>query len=142
MRSHSQEALEALAAKLSIMRPSLENAARSRGVRQVDVEDSVSDFFAYLFRTQVLEAYDPSRGIFELFTRACFKKFVLNYLSSSKTQRRGGGILHFSYEETFELSGLEDEGALSPEIALERDWLQISWEMAFKVAELATVGSA
>lgn len=80
-------------------------------------------FFAWMMARNTLRVADPEKGRFRSFLLTAFKNFLHGEWDRSQATRRGGGVVHLSFEVDFKNSGLfapSDEG--SAELAYDRQW--------------------
>lgn len=92
--------------------------------RQVeDAEDLTQAFFAQLLAKDTLRVADPARGRFRAFLLTSFKHFIAGEGDRSRAARRGGGVVHLSFDVDFRNSGvLPPAPEISPEQAFDRQW--------------------
>jgi len=100
--------------------------ARRQGHSPEDARDLTQDFFAQLLARGALTKADPERGRFRSFLLASFKNLLANEWKRAHRQKRGGGELIFSLDDT----GLEERyrhepaDACTPESLYERRWAE------------------
>ena len=95
-----------------------------------DAEDLAQDFFAKAVEKEWFHRYDPARGRFRPFLRACLDDFARASFRDAARAKRGGGVEHVALDDAFDagsgsLPG-EGPGALaSPgeiDRLFEREW--------------------
>jgi RNA polymerase sigma factor (sigma-70 family) len=90
-----------------------------------DAEDLAQDFFTRATERRIFAAYEPSRGRFRTFVRACLDNFVLTAEEARRRQKRGGQFEVVSADAIAaerELA-LSNE-ALDPETVFDREWVR------------------
>jgi len=88
-----------------------------------DAEDVAHDFFARALERGIFALYDPGKGRFRTFVRACLDNFVLNADEAQQRLKRGGGF------EMVAADGAEAERELGlvatgvdPDAIFDREW--------------------
>ncbi len=71
---------------------------RRSGRSHEDAEDLVQSFFARLLEARRLEQLTPERGSFRGFLLVALKNFVSTAATKERTQKRGGGKPHLSFQ--------------------------------------------
>jgi RNA polymerase sigma-70 factor (ECF subfamily) len=100
--------------------------ARRQGYGPEDARDLTQDFFAQLLARGALSKADPERGRFRSFLLASFKNLLNNEWKRANRQKRGGGEVVFSLDDT----GLEERyrhepmDTCTPESLYERRWAE------------------
>lgn len=56
-----------------------------------DAEDAVQEFFTTVVARDVISAYEPARGRFRTYLRACLDRFVVDLGRRERAKKRGGG---------------------------------------------------
>lgn len=97
---------------------------RRRGYSSQDAEDLTQQFLADLLRRNGLSTVDPTKGKFRSFLIASLKNFLNRERTRATAQKRGGGVLSISLDD----SQLEEHCLLksdlnrTPEEAYEYQW--------------------
>jgi RNA polymerase sigma factor (sigma-70 family) len=63
-----------------------------------DAEDLTQGFFARALEKGFFDAYDPARGRFRTFLRACLEGYAANQHAAARREKRGGGALHLALD--------------------------------------------
>lgn len=90
-----------------------------------DAEDLAQDFFARATERRIFAAYEPGRGRFRTFVRACLDNFVLTAEEARRRQKRGGHLDVVSadaHEAERELAMAGEP--LDPEAVFDREWVR------------------
>jgi RNA polymerase sigma factor (sigma-70 family) len=81
-----------------------------------DTQDLVQAFFTAAVEQEVLTRYDPGRGPFRPYLRACLDRFALKQLELRRCEKRGGNVTILPIESELAATG-ED-----PEQIFHREW--------------------
>ena len=93
------------------------------GNKVEDAEDMTQGFFAHLLARDVLRVADPERGRFRTFLLASFKNFMAGEWHRQRAAKRGGGVVHLSFDVDFSDAGrLVPPGDIPPDRAYDRQW--------------------
>jgi RNA polymerase sigma-70 factor (ECF subfamily) len=106
---------------------------RKHGYHGPDAEDLTQDFFARLLEQGWHARADPSRGRFRSYLLTALRRFLSDARDSAGAQKRGGGQLRVSADETF--ATLTAPGSESPEQAFTRHWMKTVVERATQKLE-------
>ncbi len=94
-----------------------------KGFKAENAEDLTQSFFVHLLAKDALRLADPARGRFRAFLLTSFKNFISDEGDRSRTQRRGGGVAHFSFEMDFRNVAMPVHSSeATPELAYDRQW--------------------
>lgn len=94
-----------------------------KGLKPEDAEDLTQAFFARLLARDTLRVADPARGRFRAFLLTSFKHFIAGEGDRARAQRRGGDVVHFSFDVDFTNSAWPVHSPeMSPELAYDRQW--------------------
>src|SRR5262245_28568952 len=105
---------------------------RRKGYSADDAQDLTQEFFARLLARNYLSVADRNRGKFRSFLLGSLEHFLAREWTKAHAQKRGGGRLAFSLNET----GAEDRyllepvHELTPEKIFERRWATTLLEQA------------
>jgi RNA polymerase sigma-70 factor (ECF subfamily) len=83
-----------------------------------DAEDLAHDFFAQLLEKDWLRRYDPARGRFRTFLRACLLAHASTVYQAARRLKRGGAARHLPLEDAGEVTA---DGSHDP---FEREWVR------------------
>lgn len=83
-----------------------------------DAEDLAQDFFTQLLVKDWLRRYDPARGRFRTFLRACLLAHARTVYQAARRLKRGGAARHLSLEEAGDVA---DDGSGDP---FDREWVR------------------
>lgn len=99
---------------------------RRRGHSPHEAQDLTQEFFSRLLAGEGLAGVDRSKGKFRSFLLAAMNHLLANEYRRSRTQKRGGGALHFSLDAIAaeERYGVEPVDQLSPDMLFERRWAE------------------
>jgi RNA polymerase sigma-70 factor (ECF subfamily) len=97
-----------------------------------DAADLTQGFFARVVEKEFFAGYDPSKGRFRTFLRACLDAHLANEDRAAARLKRGGGATHLPLDPAAPDFGAAEEaiaargpGApLSPEELFEREWVR------------------
>ncbi len=90
---------------------------------KADADDLTQGFFAYFLAKNALRVADPNRGRFRSFLLTSFKNFMAGEADRLGAIRRGGGVVHLSFDiDLNESSLLPIASENSPEMAYDRQW--------------------
>ena len=106
---------------------------RRHGYANADAEDLTQDFFARLLEQGWHARADPGRGRFRSFLLTALRRFLSDARDSAGAQKRGGGQLRVSADDTF--ATLAAPGSESPEQAFTRHWMKTVVERATRKLE-------
>jgi RNA polymerase sigma-70 factor (ECF subfamily) len=124
--SFSTESQEALAALCRTYWYPLYAFVRRQGYAPDDAQDLTQGFFVCLLEKGYLRQYQRERGRFRSFLLASLKHFLANERDRAGTQKRGGGVTTFSFEDVIRTGeqrySLEPRSNLTPEKIFERHW--------------------
>lgn len=95
--------------------------ARHKGHAAEDAEDLTQGFFEKAIRSRLFQGADSGRGRLRMLLLAAFQRHAASEWRRQTRQKRGGGLLPDSGEETGEW--LNEAGSLSPEEAYDRAWI-------------------
>jgi len=97
---------------------------RRQGHAPHDAQDLTQDFFTRLLARQFLAAADPARGRFRSFLLSALKNFLANEWDRRNAQKRGGGQVLISIDDTNAESryAMEPADNTTPEKLFERRW--------------------
>jgi RNA polymerase sigma-70 factor (ECF subfamily) len=100
--------------------------ARRQGQSPEDARDLTQEFFAQLLARGAINKADRERGRFRSFLLAAFKNVIANEWKRASRQKRGGGEIIFSLDDTGleHRYRLEPVDALTPESLYERRWAE------------------
>ena len=90
-----------------------------------DAQDLAQEFFARATERRIFGAYEPSRGRFRTFVRACLDNFVLTAEEARQRIKRGGSfdIISADVQEAERELGLATE-PFDPETVFDREWVR------------------
>src|SRR5262245_32386475 len=91
---------------------------RQWGLDESDAEDLAHDFFARALEKEWLGRYDPGRGKFRTFLRACVHAFASSEQRAGRRLKRGGGAAHEALQPS--MAAVDGEHAMDQ--LLEREW--------------------
>ncbi len=99
-------------------------------------------FFAHLLARDTLRVADPERGRFRSFLLTSFKHFMNGEWDKIAAAKRGGGVVHLSFDLDFQAAAPALAAGQSPEEAFDRQWANDVVERATTLlrAELAGAG--
>jgi RNA polymerase sigma factor (sigma-70 family) len=90
-----------------------------------DAEDLAQDFFARATERRIFAAYEPGRGRFRTFVRACLDNFVLTAEEARRRQKRGGHLDVVSADAHAAERELAMAGEpVDPEAVFDREWVR------------------
>lgn len=95
---------------------------KRHGYASADAEDLTQDFFARLLEQGWHARADPSLGRFRSYLLTALRRFLSDARDSAGAQKRGGGQLRVSTDET--LATLAAPGSESPEQAFTKHWMK------------------
>jgi len=94
-----------------------------QGRSRQDAEDLTQGFFLHLLAKDCLRVADPLRGRFRSFLLTSFKHFISGETDRSRAARRGGGVVHLSFDVDFSNPELLPASTgHTPELAYDRQW--------------------
>lgn len=104
-----------------------------------EAEDLTQGFFARAFEKRFFDRFDPARGRFRTFLRACLDGFVANERQSASRLKRGGGALVLSLD----VEGAEREldQARGVDVADFEAWFHREWVRALFTRAVAALES-
>ena len=105
---------------------------RRHGYSSADAEDLTQDFFARLLEQGWHARADPTLGRFRSYLLTALRRFLSDARDSAGAQKRGGGQVRVSADETFATLAAPHE---SPEQAFTRHWMKTVVERATKKLE-------
>jgi RNA polymerase sigma-70 factor (ECF subfamily) len=88
---------------------------RQWSLEPADAEDLAHDFLAHALEREWLARYDPARGRFRTFLRACLQAFASTAHEAANRKKRGGHLMPVS---------LDDAPPLAVDAAIEREFEQ------------------
>jgi RNA polymerase sigma factor (sigma-70 family) len=107
-----------------------------------DAEDLTQEFFARAMDRGFFDGYDPDRGRFRTFLRACLDRFAANARRDQGRLKRGGGAIVVSLD----FAGLEGElarvGAEDPDEWFDGEWLRSLFRDAIDELRAGSLGTA
>jgi RNA polymerase sigma-70 factor (ECF subfamily) len=106
---------------------------RRHGYAAADAEDLSQDVFARLLEQGWHARADPALGRFRSYLLTALRRFLSDARDSAGAQKRGGGQLRVSADETF--ATLSAPGSESPEQAFTRHWMKTVVERATRKLE-------
>ena len=130
----SQEAFEVLARRYH---GPITAYIRSRWARsKEEAEEAAQEFFLWMLEAGFLSRADPERGSFRAFIKRSLQNFLHDQERKRRTLKRGGGKVVSGLEspEGGTLS-IADEGAPSPEDALDDAWRKTLFTAATRALE-------
>lgn len=92
-----------------------------------DAKDLTQGFFLKILEKEYLAPYDPRKGRFRTFLRACLDGYLANEHKAAARLKRGGGAAHLSLDfETAEgeIRRIEPVDPETPERYFEREWVR------------------
>jgi len=97
---------------------------RSRGLDEQSAKDLTQGFFARLLEKNYLAQVEREKGLFRSFLLASLKHFLSDEWDKSRAQKRGGGKVHISLDDTAgeDRYRLEPVDHMDPEKLFERRW--------------------
>src|SRR5262249_55934868 len=97
---------------------------RGRGYSPADADDLTQQFFARFLERQQYRSADQQRGRFRSFLLTCVKNFLLKEWERAGAQKRGGGWVGVSLDETFPDGGahLELPDERTADHVFEQNW--------------------
>lgn len=97
---------------------------RSTGRSPHDSQDLTQAFFARLLAKDYLRVVTPEKGRFRTFLRMALKRFLANDWNRVKTQKRGGGYAHVSFDTSMAEERFLEEPAdpRAPDLYYDRRW--------------------
>jgi RNA polymerase sigma factor (sigma-70 family) len=106
-----------------------------------DAEDLTQEFFARAMDRGFFDGYDPDRGRFRTFLRACLDRFAANSRRDKGRLKRGGGVILVSLD----FAGLEGELARAeagdPDEWFDREWLRSLFRDAIDELRACSLGT-
>jgi RNA polymerase sigma factor (sigma-70 family) len=90
-----------------------------------DAEDVAQEFFTRATEKRIFAAYEPARGRFRTFVRACLDNFVMTAEEARRRIKRGGAyeMVSADAQEAEREIGLSTE-PLDPETIFDREWVR------------------
>jgi RNA polymerase sigma factor (sigma-70 family) len=105
------------------------------GVSPDDAADLTQGFFAQAMEKDFFRGYDPAKGSFRTFLRACLDGYVANQQKSAARLKRGGGVSMISLDFTSAEGEFRDHppapGA-DPEELFHREWVRNMFALALE----------
>jgi DNA-directed RNA polymerase specialized sigma24 family protein len=98
-----------------------------------DAEDLTQGFFTDVVDSTLLDRYDPARGRFRTYLRACVDGFVSNAHKAAGRQKRGGDVTHVPLDFTTaegEVRELPLASRDDPEALFRDEWVRRLFELA------------
>ncbi len=89
-----------------------------------EAEDLAQEFFARAVERGIFSTYEPSRGRFRTFVRACLDNFVLTAEEARGRLKRGGGFELVSADAQSAERELALAEAVDPETVFDREWVR------------------
>jgi RNA polymerase sigma-70 factor (ECF subfamily) len=112
-------------------RSPLQRYIRFRGYSESEAEDLTQEFLLHLLSHSALKRAKPELGRFRSFLLGALRRFLADERDRRSAQKRGGGTVHFSLEETPNLA-TEGEPA---ELIFDREWALTILENALRNLE-------
>jgi RNA polymerase sigma factor (sigma-70 family) len=105
---------------------------RRDGFNSADAQDLTQDFFFRLMSKDYLRHLQDQRGKFRSFLLTFVKHFLSDERDKAAAQKRGGGQILFSLNDTAgeDLFQVETATKLTPDQLFERNWAQIILQQA------------
>jgi RNA polymerase sigma-70 factor (ECF subfamily) len=100
-----------------------------------EAQDLTQGFFAMLLDQPLLERYDPARGPFRPYLRACLDQFVFKQQDRARAQKRGGAAVVVPITENVAAS------AERPDVIFEREWKRQMFALAIAALESQCLGT-
>lgn len=103
-----------------------------------DAKELVQGFFARAIEKRTFDAFDPARGSFRAFVRACLEHHVLHEREANARLKRGGGAVSASLDADAGLPEPADGAATPPEeldARFRREWARRLYELAIEGVE-------
>jgi DNA-directed RNA polymerase specialized sigma24 family protein len=72
--------------------------ARHQGLSSEDAEDATQEFLAQIIAGDLLAKADPAKGKFRTFLLTAWKRFLIDDYRKLKSQKRGGGRTHLTFD--------------------------------------------
>lgn len=101
---------------------------RRQGSNPDDAKDLTQGFFAHLIESRAYARADPEKGRFRSFLLGALKYFVAHERAHERTQKRGGGMILGSLDDTAVAEVEAQAGswqAWSAEHVYEREWAEV-----------------
>jgi len=121
--ARANEALEKLC---HVYWPPIYAFIRRNGFNSADAKDLTQEFFYRLLSKEYLRHLQDQRGKFRSFLLTFIKHFLSDERDKASTQKRGGGQMFFSLDDTTgeDLFQAEIATQLSPDQLFERSWAE------------------
>lgn len=114
----SRNAMEAIVA--AYWKPAYKHVRTKWRRPNEDAKDLIQGFFAAFSAPHVLARFDPARGSFRNFVRACLDHHVIKQHEYDTREKRGGAVRTLDFDEAErELAATPD---ISPEEVFFREW--------------------
>lgn len=92
-------------------------------------EDLTQSFFEVAIDRDMLAQFQPQRGRFRTFLRACLDRHVIDHHRKSVAKRRGGGGVHLDFS-TAETELAASGQSTDPEAVFDAEWLRHLMQLA------------
>lgn len=109
-----------------------------------DAQDLTQGFFSDVLERDSLGRFDPAKGRFRTFLRACLDNYVQNERVAQRRIKRGGGteIVSFDYAGAErEIEATPDPNAEPPDAYFEREWIRHLMDGAVQELRASLVAS-
>jgi len=106
--------------------------------RPAEAEDLTQGFFARAFEKRFFERFDPARGRFRTFLRACLDGFAANERQAAARLKRGGGAIVLSLDvegAERELAAAAAHAGDDAEAWFHREWVRAVFARALAALE-------
>jgi len=96
---------------------------RDRGLSNEEAKDLTQAFFVHLVEDRVLEKFSAAQGRLRTFLKASLANFATDRYRRAQAQRRGGGLVHVSFD-AMEVGRLDElaRGTETPDALFDREW--------------------
>lgn len=107
------------------------------GSDPAEAEDLTQGFFTRAFEKRFFDRFDPARGRFRTFLRACLDGFVANERQAARRLKRGGGTMVLSLD----VEGAETELGRHPRATIDdfEAWFHREWVRALFARALSAL---
>lgn len=97
-----------------------------------DAKDLVQSFFTALLENNILARFDPAKGNFRAYLRACIDRFVLKQDEFAHRLKRGGSAIHEALDFDAAEHELAAATAASPEDLFFHEWRRQAFTLALQ----------